>query len=381
MPGAGAALDVGTTEARLVEVVGAADGAACELLPHPAAEAHASARTTRHRRITGTVDAGAPVPLPSPMSSAAIEVRDLRMTYGAVEAVRGIDLDVATGEVFGFLGPNGAGKTTTIEILEGYRPRTAGEVSVLGVDPAHPTREWRDRLGFVLQSCELDPLLTVRETLSLFAGFYTRPRPVDEVIQLVGLHDKRDARIGRLSGGQRRRADVGVALVGDPELVFLDEPTTGFDPAARREAWSMIEGLKALGKTVFLTTHYMDEAQHLADRVAILRAGRIVALGRPDELGEGLRAETIVTFRSPAAAELASLRTTVDAAAENVGDLTTIRAADPQALLRRLLAWADEHRVTLEHLEVRRPDLEDVFLDLVGDHASRNPADRREPHA
>jgi ABC-2 type transport system ATP-binding protein len=304
------------------------------------------------------------------MTTPAIEVHDLHMTYGAVEAVRGIDLEVGTGEVFGFLGPNGAGKTTTIEILEGFRARTSGDVSVLGVDPAHATRDWRDRLGFVLQSCELDPLLTVRETLSLFAVFYTHPRPVDEVIDLVGLHDKRDARIGRLSGGQRRRADVGVALMGDPELVFLDEPTTGFDPAARRESWSMIEGLKALGKTVFLTTHYMDEAQHLADRVAILRAGRIVALGPPDELGAGLRAETIVTFRSLEPSDFESLRDRVDTSAENVGDITTIRTADVQAMLGRLLSWADGRNLTLEHLEVRRPDLEDIFLELVGDDAT-----------
>ncbi len=298
------------------------------------------------------------------------------MQYGAVEAVRGIDLEVATGEVFGFLGPNGAGKTTTIEILEGYRPRTAGEVSVLGVDPARATRAWRDRLGLVLQSCELDPLLTVRETLSLFAGFYTKARPVDEIVELVGLADKRDVRIGRLSGGQRRRADVGVALVGDPELVFLDEPTTGFDPAARREAWSMIEGLKALGKTVFLTTHYMDEAQHLADRVAILRAGKIVAIGAPDELGEGLRAETIVTFRALAPSDLETLRARVEPAAQVVGETTTLRTADAQVTLGRLLAWADERGVVLEHLEVRRPDLEDIFLELVGDDPAKDdPAD------
>ena len=298
------------------------------------------------------------------MNALAIEVRDLRMRYGAVEAVRGIDLEVATGEVFGFLGPNGAGKTTTIEILEGYRARTGGDVSVLGVDPSRPTRAWRERVGLVLQSCELDPLLTVRETLLLFAGFYERPRPVDEVIDLVGLGDKRTERIGRLSGGQRRRAGVGVALVGDPELVFLDEPTTGFDPAARREAWSMIEGLKALGKTVFLTTHYMDEAQHLADRVAILRAGKIVALGRPEELGAASRTETLVSFAAPGI-DLATLRADVDPMAELAGDSVRIRTTDAQTLLGRLLAWADDHRIRLEQLEVRRPDLEDIFLELV----------------
>jgi ABC-2 type transport system ATP-binding protein len=304
------------------------------------------------------------------MSAPAIEVRDLHMRYGAVEAVRGIDLEVATGEVFGFLGPNGAGKTTTIEILEGYRARTGGDVSVLGVDPAQPTRAWRDRLGLVLQSCELDPLLTVRETLDLFGGFYSAPRPVDDVIALVGLGDKRNERVGRLSGGQRRRADVGVALIGDPELVFLDEPTTGFDPAARREAWSMIEGLKALGKTVFLTTHYMEEAQHLADRVAILRAGKIVALGRPDELGSGLDQTTIVTFRNSSRFELDDVRAHTDAAAELVGGVVTIRTPTPQPTLARLLAWADERQIELEHLEVRRPDLEDIFLELMGEEHS-----------
>jgi len=309
------------------------------------------------------------------MGALAIEVHDLHMRYGAEEAVRGIDLEVGRGEVFGFLGPNGAGKTTTIEILEGYRLRTSGRVSVLGVDPAAPTREWRDRIGLVLQECELDPLLTVAETLTLFAGFYSHPRPVDDVVQLVGLRDKRDARVGRLSGGQRRRVDVGVALIGDPELVFLDEPTTGFDPAARREAWAMIEGLKALGKTVFLTTHYMDEAQHLADRVAILRAGRIVALGRPTELIDGVENETMVTFRRPEPFDLAALRAWVGDAPEVAGDDVRLRTTDAQATLGRLLAWADEHALRLERLEVRRPDLEEIFLGLMSDRGLPGDAD------
>jgi ABC-2 type transport system ATP-binding protein len=288
------------------------------------------------------------------------------MRYGSVEAVRGVDLEVEQGEVFGFLGPNGAGKTTTIEILEGYRTRTGGTVSVLGVDPGAPTRAWRDRIGLVLQSCELDPLLTVAETLSLFAGFYSKPRPVDEIVGLVGLRDKRGERVGRLSGGQKRRVDVGVALIGDPELVFLDEPTTGFDPAARREAWAMIEGLKALGKTVFLTTHYMEEAQHLADRVAILRDGRIVAMGPPDELIDLRAAESVISFRVPENATVDDVRASVDAHAGPAGDGVVIRTADPQATLGRLLAWADSRTVKLERLEVRRPDLEDIFLRLVG---------------
>src|SRR3954447_18147449 len=230
------------------------------------------------------------------MSEAAISVSGLRMAYGSHEAVRGLDFEVAAGEVFGFLGPNGAGKTTTIEILEGYRERSAGEVAVFGVDPATPTRAWRNRAGLVLQECELDPLWTVREAIALFARFYDSPRPVEETIELVGLGDKRGARIGTLSGGQKRRADVAIGIVGDPDLIFLDEPTTGFDPTARRDAWNMIEGLKALGKTVFLTTPYMDDAQHLADRVAILRDGQIVAQGRTEELGQSLGRRTVIGF-------------------------------------------------------------------------------------
>ncbi len=296
----------------------------------------------------------------------AISVRGLRKSYGDHEAVKGIDLDVKPGDVFGFLGPNGAGKTTTIEILEGYRPRTAGEVSVLGVDPARPSREWRERVGLVLQSCELEPLLTLGETMALYASFYERPRPTREVIELVGLDGELDTRIAHLSGGQRRRADVGLALIGDPDLVFLDEPTTGFDPTARRGAWSMIEGLKRLGKTVFLTTHYMEEAQRLSDRVAILRDGEIVAAGAPDELGVNGDASTVISFRLPAGTTLETVREALDAPAEPDGSFVRLETDDAQRALYRLLSWADRGGVRLEGIEVRKPDLEDVFVALTG---------------
>jgi ABC-2 type transport system ATP-binding protein len=298
------------------------------------------------------------------VSDAAISVRGLHKSYGEHEAVRGIDFEVAAGEVFGFLGPNGAGKTTTIEILEGYRERSAGEVSVFGVDPGQPTRAWRNRVGLVLQECELDPLWTVREAISLFARFYDSPRPVEETIKLVGLGDKRDARVATLSGGQKRRADVAIGIVGDPDLIFLDEPTTGFDPTARREAWNMIEGLKALGKTVFLTTHYMDEAQHLADRVAILRAGRIVAQGRTDELGESLGRRTVIGFTLSNGLGPEDVRSRVSAPVQAAGNQLEIETEQPQADLYRLLTLAEERGATLDDLEVRRPSLEDIFLEL-----------------
>ena len=297
----------------------------------------------------------------------AISVRDLRMRYGDNEAVRGISFEVATGEVFGFLGPNGAGKTTTIEILEGYRKRTDGDALVLGADPGRPTRAWRERIGLVLQECELDPALTVRELVTLFAGFYPSPRPVEETIELVGLGDKRDARVGTLSGGQRRRVDVAVGIIGDPELVFLDEPTTGFDPSARRDAWNMIEGLQGLGKTIFLTTHYMDEAQHLADRVAILRRGELVAIGDLNQIGAGAGARSVIRFRMPPDTSPDDLRPVVEAPVALSGDVATVTVENPQRPLHRLTGWAEERGIVLDGLEAVHPTLEDIFLELTSE--------------
>ena len=294
-------------------------------------------------------------------------MRGLRKTYGALEAVRGLDLEVRRGEVFAFLGPNGAGKTTTVEILEGYRERTAGEVSVLGQDPDAAGRDWRERIGIVLQQCRMQPLLTVRETLELYAGYYRHPRPVDATIDLAGLGEKADDRAGKLSGGQQRRLDVAVALIGDPELLFLDEPTTGFDPSARRQAWEVIASLRELGKTVFLTTHYMDEAQALADRVAIITAGRIVAEGAPDQLGGRADAASEISFILPdGAGDLPpSAVAALDRAPAN--GAVRLRSTSPVQLLNELTGWALERGVDLGRLEVRRPSLEDVYLELTGD--------------
>jgi ABC-2 type transport system ATP-binding protein len=299
---------------------------------------------------------------------AAITVQGLRKSYGGNEVLRGLNFEVQANEVFGFLGPNGAGKTTTIEILEGYRERSSGEVSVLGADPGRPTRVWREHIGLVLQQCELNPLLTVAETLELFSSFYRSPRPLNETVDLVGLGDRRDSRVAALSGGQRRRLDVAVALIGDPELLFLDEPTTGFDPSARRGAWNMVERLKALGKTIFLTTHYMDEAQHLSDRVAILRDGAIVAIGPPSELAARGSPETVVSFRLPNGTPVADIRANVDAPLEASGGVITLRARNPQRTLYELTSWAERERVELVGLQANRPGLEDVFLELTGDN-------------
>jgi ABC-2 type transport system ATP-binding protein len=275
-----------------------------------------------------------------------------------------VSFQVAEGEVFGLLGPNGAGKTTTVEILEGYRSRDGGDVTVLGHDPGKAPRELRERIGVVLQHSELNPLLTVREAHRMFAGYFTRPRDVDEVVALVGLEEKRDARVKTLSGGQKRRLDLGVALVGDPDLVFLDEPTTGFDPNARRHAWEIVKNLAGLGKTVFLTTHFMDEAQYLADRLAVITNGRIVAEGTPDTLGGRDSARARIRFRVPPGSDTAELpdigqRVTDDGAWLAMAD-------DPSEPLHRLTGWAIGHGVRFEALDVSRPSLEDIYLDITG---------------
>ena len=294
----------------------------------------------------------------------AIVVEDLRKSYGDLEAVRGISFTVEEGRVFAFLGPNGAGKTTTVEICEGFRKRTSGRVSVLGHDPAKAERALKERIGIVLQATSVDLFQTVAETVELYRRAYPRPRPLDEVIDVVGLKEKRNARVGRLSGGQQRRLDVAVALAGDPELLFLDEPTTGFDPAARRGAWEMIRNLRGLGKTIFLTTHYMDEAQNLADEVAIINKGEIVAQGPPATLGGRDTAATRLRFRLSEGADALPERFRGDATiSEGYVELTT---TDPTGALHELTGWAVERGVRLDDLEVSRPSLEDVYLEITG---------------
>ena len=279
----------------------------------------------------------------------AVSVSDLHKSYGSYEALRGVDFEIQAGEVFGLLGPNGAGKTTTVEILEGYRKRDGGEVEVLGTDPARAGGDWREQIGVVLQSSAMYETLTPAEMLRLFAGYYREPRPVDEVIELVGLQEKRDDRVRRLSGGQRRRLDLGLALIGDPELIFLDEPTTGFDPRARRRAWETIRGLRGLGKTILLTTHYLDEAEQLADRVAVLAQGRIVASGTPAELTGAVPA-TEIRYR------------------EN-GREVVLETDEPTRILHELTARALAESRELEGLQVRRPSLEEVYLSLTDEEA------------
>ena len=304
------------------------------------------------------------------MPEAVISVKGLRKSYGELEALRGIDLDVARGEIFAFLGPNGAGKTTAISVLEGYLERDAGEVEVLGEDPASVGREWRGRVGFVLQECRMEPLLTVRETLEMYAGYYEHPRDVAETIELIGLTDKADDRTGRLSGGQQRRLDVAVALIGDAELLFLDEPTTGFDPSARRAAWQVIEGLRDLGKTVMLTTHYMDEAQALADRVAVIASGRIIAAGTPDDLGGRRDAECVISFELPGG-DSATVQAAVGGEWSRTNGRLSLRTGDPTRSLHELTGWALANGIGLEGLEVTRPSLEDVYLELTAAEEKR----------
>jgi ABC-2 type transport system ATP-binding protein len=298
------------------------------------------------------------------MTDTAIDVRGLRKSYGAVEAVRGVDITIAAGEVFALLGPNGAGKTTIVEILEGHRQRDAGNISVLGFDPARRERAMKQRIGIVLQSTGIEQFLTVAEVIEMYRGYYPKPRPLDEIIEVVGLTEKRDERVKKLSGGQQRRLDVAIGLAGDPELLFLDEPTTGFDPGARRRMWDAVKNLVSLGKTIFLTTHYMEEAQELANRVAVITAGRIVAEGPPRTLAGREMSRTIVRFHLPERAP--ALPRSLRKAMASKDGRVQIEAADPVKVLHELTGWALEKMVTLDEIEVSRPTLEDVYLKLTG---------------
>jgi ABC-2 type transport system ATP-binding protein len=290
----------------------------------------------------------------------AISVDALRKSYGSFEAVRGISFEVQEGEVFALLGPNGAGKTTTLEILEGFRARTSGHVHVLGLDPGTEATALRRRVGMVLQEAAVEPYLTVREVLTRNAGYYDHPRPVDEVVKLVGLQEKLDARVKTLSGGQQRRLDVGLGIVGGPELLFLDEPTTGFDPSARRDAWEMVRALADTGTTIILTTHYMEEAQNLAHRVAVISRGVIVASGSPDTIGGRADAAVRIRFVPPAGVPLDQL----PGPAMVVDGYAEVRTDDEIRVLHDLTGWALDHAVALEGLTVERPTLEDVYLQL-----------------
>jgi ABC-2 type transport system ATP-binding protein len=306
---------------------------------------------------------------------ATISVRGLRKSYGAFEAVAGIDIQVSPGEIFAFLGPNGAGKTTTVEILEGFRKRSSGEVTVLGADPAEAGGDWRDRIGVVLQESQPEPGLTVRECLELYAGYYRAPRDIGETIALVGLEGKSDTVGEQLSGGQRRRLDVALALIGDPELIFLDEPTTGFDPSARRAAWEVVSGLRDLGKTVFLTTHYMDEAENLADRVAVIAGGRIVAEGTPDMLGGREQMPATIAFTLPDRLGTGDLPPgLLGLVASRTDGRIVLESERPLADVKLLADWALGHGVDLPDLDVRRPSLEDVYLQLTDAQQQRGVA-------
>jgi ABC-2 type transport system ATP-binding protein len=299
-----------------------------------------------------------------PLPQTVVRARGLRKSYDEREVVRGIDLEIHKGEIFAFLGPNGAGKTTTVEMLEGYRTRDEGEALVLGEDPAQAGREWRSRMGVVLQTCTMPGELTVAELLGLYASYYPRPSSVDEVLELVGLTEQRRLRAQRLSSGQQRRLDVGLALIGNPELLFLDEPTTGFDPAARHHAWEVIANLRELGKTVFLTTHYMEEAQALADRVAVIAGGSIVSEGTPETLGGRDRAPSDIAFAPPPGVAPSQLPAELAAEARIRDGRLHLQSRHPARTLQRLASWALERGFELDDLTVGRPTLEDVYLRL-----------------
>lgn len=302
--------------------------------------------------------------------SPAIEVRGLTKSYGDVHAVRGIDLSIAEGEIFGFLGSNGAGKTTTIEILEGFRTRSGGDVSVLGVDPATAPLAWREDIGIVLQESEIEGELTSTEALEAHAACFSKSRNVEEVLELVGLSDARDHRAAKLSGGQQRRLDLGMALMGDPRLIFLDEPTTGFDPGARREAWDVIRNLRTVGCTVLLTTHYMDEAQMLADRISVISSGKIIAEGTADELAAQVAATPRITWKPDAGAAVPGRFN-----ARKDEDRLVIETHDVAEVIHQLTRWAKIEGVALHDLEIARPNLEDTYLRLIsggGESSGRN---------
>ncbi len=299
-----------------------------------------------------------------------IEVVGLTKSYGSFQAVRGISFSVEAGEVVAVLGPNGAGKTTTVEILEGHRERDGGSATVLGMDPAHGGAALRSRIGIVLQESGIEPYLTVAEVLRMHASYYPHPLSVNDVIALVGLDEKADARVKTLSGGQQRRLDVGLGLIGDPEVLFLDEPTTGFDPSARRHAWEVVRNLGALGKTVLLTTHYMDEAQALADRVIVIAAGEIVAEGTPESIGGRANAAAVIEFVMPPGITIDQLPVVADpvvafdSATGPPSDTVRITTSEPTAVLATLTAWAMHHGGELAGLTVSRPSLEDVYIEL-----------------
>jgi ABC-2 type transport system ATP-binding protein len=325
------------------------------------------ARTTLESMITNSLEVAATATA-AHTGEAALTVSGVRKSYGSVQALDGVDLTVRRGEVLALLGPNGAGKTTLTEILEGHRSADSGTLDVLGFDPARRERAFRERIGIVLQTEGLDPTATVREAVELYGAAYPDPRPWDEVIELVGLREHADKRAGVLSGGQRRRLDLALGICGDPELLFLDEPTTGFDPAARRQSWELIENLSELGKTILLTTHYMDEAQHLADRVVVIAGGRIIAEGTPDSLGRGTAETSFVSFRVPAGLDSDDMPLPGDAEIHHRNGVS-FSTTTPTSDLAPLLSWAAVRGAELEGLTVSRPSLEDVYLQLTQETA------------